>query len=111
MNKNLLYYIILGSSIFEHTAHAFKYMLQFPFERIRFVWAVAAAKSSAKLFGLETFEITRITDFTAPRNHEEANTCLFLHAKHAVLCDIKSINIVRSDADVVVIGVVFLIIV
>lgn len=58
MNKNLLFYIILGPSIFEHTAHAFKYMLQFPFERIRFDSAVAAAKSNAKLFGLETYEIT-----------------------------------------------------
>jgi hypothetical protein len=37
--------------------------------------------------------------------HEEADTRMFLHAKHAAIGGSKSINIVSSDTDVVVIGV------
>ena len=45
------------------------------------------------------------TDLIAPCNHEEADTRMFLHAKHAALGGIKSVHIVSSDTDVVVIGV------
>lgn len=45
------------------------------------------------------------TDFIAPCTHEEADTRMFLHAKHAAIGGSKSINIVSSDTDVVVIGV------
>lgn len=45
------------------------------------------------------------TDCIAPCNHEEADTRMFLHAKHAAIGGSKSINIVSSDTDVVVIGV------
>lgn len=45
------------------------------------------------------------TDFIAPCNHEEADTRMFLHAKHAAIGGSKSINIVSSDTDAVVIGV------
>ena len=45
------------------------------------------------------------TDLKAPCNHEQADTCMFLHAKHAALGGIKSVNIVSSDTYVVVIGV------
>lgn len=45
------------------------------------------------------------TEFVSPCNHEEADTRLFLHAKHAALGGSRSINIVSSDTDVVVIGV------
>jgi hypothetical protein len=38
-------------------------------------------------------------------NYEEADTRMFLHAKHAAIGGRKSINIVSSDTDVVVIGV------
>ena len=46
------------------------------------------------------------TDFIAPCTHEAADTRMFLHAKHAAIGGSKSINIVSSDTDVVVIGVV-----
>ena len=45
------------------------------------------------------------TDFITPCTHEEADTRMFLHAKHAVISGCKSVNIVSSDIDVVVIGV------
>lgn len=45
------------------------------------------------------------TDFVSPCNHGEADTRMFLHAKHAALGGSRSINIVSSDTDVVVIGV------
>ena len=45
------------------------------------------------------------TDIIAPCTHEEADTRMFLHAKHAAIGGSKSINIVSSDTDVVVIGV------
>lgn len=45
------------------------------------------------------------TEFVSPCNHEEADTRLFLHARHAALGGSRSINIVSSDTDVVVIGV------
>jgi hypothetical protein len=45
------------------------------------------------------------TDFIAPCTHEEADTHMFLHAKHAAIGGSKSINIISSDTDVVVIGV------
>ena len=38
-------------------------------------------------------------------NHEEADTHMFLHAKHAALGSIKSVNIVSYDTDVLVKGV------
>jgi hypothetical protein len=40
------------------------------------------------------------TDFIAPCTHEEADTRMFLHAKHAAIGGSKSINIVSSDTDV-----------
>lgn len=46
------------------------------------------------------------SNFVSPCNHEEADTCMFLHAKHAAFCGINSIITVRSDTVVVVIGVV-----
>ena len=45
------------------------------------------------------------TDFIAPCTREEADTHMFLHAKHAAIGGSKSINIVSSDTDVVVIVV------
>lgn len=45
------------------------------------------------------------TEFVSPCNHGEADTRMFLHAKHAALGGSRSINIVSSDTDVVVIGV------
>jgi hypothetical protein len=36
------------------------------------------------------------TDFIAPCTHEEADTPMFLHAKHAAIGGSKSINIVSS---------------
>lgn len=47
------------------------------------------------------------TDFVSPCNYEEADTCMFLHAKHTALSCIRSINIVSSDTDVVIGVVVF----
>ena len=38
----------------------------------------------------------------APCNHKEADTYMFLHAKHAALGSIKSVNIVSYDTDVLV---------
>lgn len=48
------------------------------------------------------------TEFVSPCNHGEADTRMFLHAKHAALGGSRSINIVSSDTDVVVIGVAVL---
>lgn len=48
------------------------------------------------------------TEFVSPCNHEETDTRMFLHAKHAALGGSRSINIVSSDTDVVVIGVAVL---
>jgi hypothetical protein len=44
-------------------------------------------------------------DHDTVSTHEEADTRMFLHAKHAAIGGSKSINIVSSDTDVVVIGV------
>ena len=44
--------------------------------------------------------------FIAPCNHEEADTHMFLHAKHGALGSIKSVKIVSYDTDVLVKGVV-----
>jgi hypothetical protein len=52
-----------------------------------------------------TFNKAIDTDFIAPCTHEEADTRMFLHAKHAAIGGSKSINIVSSDTDVVVISV------
>lgn len=48
------------------------------------------------------------TEFVSPCNHEETDTRMFLHAKHAALGGSRSINIVSSDTDVFVIGVAVL---
>jgi hypothetical protein len=45
------------------------------------------------------------SDFIAPCTREEADTHMFLHAKHAAIGGSKSINIVSSDTYVIVIGV------
>ena len=45
------------------------------------------------------------THLIAPCTREEADTHMFLHAKHAAIGGSKSINIVSSDTYVVVIGV------
>lgn len=44
------------------------------------------------------------TEFVSPCNHEEADTRMSLHAKPAALGGNRSMNIVSSDTDVVVIG-------
>lgn len=48
------------------------------------------------------------TEFVSSCNHEETDTRMFLHAKHAALGGSRSINIVSSDTDVFVIGVAVL---
>ena len=48
-------------------------------------------------------EITK--DLLAPCNHEEADTHMFVHAKHASLTGCKTITIVSSDTDVVVLAI------
>ena len=45
------------------------------------------------------------TEPLAPCNHEEADTRMFLHAKDAAINGSKSIMLISSDTDVVVIGV------
>ena len=45
------------------------------------------------------------TEIIAPCTHEEADTRMFLHAKHTAIGGSNSINIVTSATDVVVIGV------
>ena len=44
-------------------------------------------------------------DLLAPCYHEEADTCMFVHAKHASLTGSKTITIVSSDTDVVVLAI------
>ena len=44
-------------------------------------------------------------DFITPCIHEEADTRMFLHTKHAAISGCKFINIVSSNTDGVVIGV------
>ena len=41
----------------------------------------------------------------APCNHEEVDTYMFAHVKHAALGSIKSVNTVTYDTDVLVKGV------
>lgn len=45
-------------------------------------------------------------NFVSPSSHEEADTCMFLHARHAAVGGINSINIVSSDTEVVDVDVV-----
>lgn len=49
-------------------------------------------------------------DFVSSCNNKEAYTCMFLHAKHAALNGISSINIVSLNIDIVIIVVLFLMI-
>ena len=50
-------------------------------------------------------EINR--DMLAPCNHEEADTHMFVHAKHASLTGSRILTIVSSDTDVVVLAIAF----
>ena len=44
-------------------------------------------------------------DLLAPCNHEEADTRMFVHAKHASLTGSRTLTIVSSDTDVVVLAI------
>ena len=44
-------------------------------------------------------------DLLAPCNHEEAETCMFVQAKHASLTGSKTITIVSSGTDFVVLAI------
>ena len=51
---------------------------------------------------------TSVNDFLTPCSHEEADTRLLVHARHAVLTGCRKITLKANDTDVVVIAIAHL---